>query len=341
MRCNAYIDPETGIALQGEKLKEAQWSNAVTPRCTHELSDTDVFCPACGARVEWGAQIECGTTNYDLEGSKQVAGVSGSVSANWGVGFGCSVGVFVFALVIMTGIMVWSVYLSSTFWLLILLCLLCAVVEWSAGCMVDMFPDAGEPMSKEKRSLLRWGCIFLLCIPLVAPAYGFIQGGIESLRCVDKGRVSLTTYFANKSEMNVLTRIGYRWIYHMCWDFGSTEDKILETSPRGLRNFSGVGESTSTEVNADKDHRDEEISRKLDDSTLSMKISTAMLKNDFAEARRLAKQISDKDLREFQNALIENAESLDANQKKLEKDLKEFQDNLKAAEIRESFFGGR
>ena len=340
MRCCAYIDPKTGIALEGKAL-QAALLDPNSPRCWFELGDDDVFCPSCGARVERVPQTEYEVANYDLKGTRQEAGTSGSASDSWGAGFACSVGFYVFALALMTGIMVWSVYLSSTIWLFVLLCFLCAVVEWSAGCMADMFLDEGEPMSKEKRALLRWGCVFLLCIPLAAPAYGFIQAGIESLQCVDKGNINLTKYFANKSEMNVLTRIGYRWIYHMCWDFGSTEDKILETSPRGLRNFSGVGESTSTEVNADKDHRDEEISRKLDDSTLSMKISTAMLKNDFVEARRLAKQISDKDLRDFQNALIDNAESLDANQKKLQKDLKDFQDNLKAAEIRNSFFGER
>ena len=107
-------------------------------------------------------------SNYDLKGTRQEAGTSGSASDSWGAGFACSVGFYVFALALMTGIMVWSVYLSSTIWLFVLLCFLCAVVEWSAGCMADMFLDEGEPMSKEKRSLLRWGCVFLLCIPLAA-----------------------------------------------------------------------------------------------------------------------------------------------------------------------------
>lgn len=328
MRCNAYIDPETGIALQGERLKEAQWSNTVVPRCVHELSDADVFCPVCGARVEWAALVQSDTVDLS-KGTEQNVGTMELGKAGKAMAVGCSVGVFAFALVVMAGIMVWSVYLSSTIWLFVLLCLLCSVVECSARYMADMFVDAGEPMSKVKRSLLRWVCIFLLCIPLAAPAYGFIQGGIESLQCIDKGKINLAKYFSNKSEMNLLTRAGYRWIYHMCWDFGSTEDEILETSPRGLWKFYDADESASTPVNADKGHSYEEILREFDDSTLSMKISTAMLKNDFAEARRLAKQISDKDLRDFQNALIDNAESLDENQKELQKALKEFQDILK------------
>ena len=329
MRCNAYIDPETGIALQGEKLKEAQWSNTVVPRCAHELSDADVFCPVCGARVERAALVQSDTVDL-LKGTEQDVGTKELGKA---VAIGCSVGVFVIFVAVIAGIMIWSVFLSNTFWLCVLLCALLAGVGCCAESMVSVyevaFMNRGEDMSSKKRGLLRWVCIYMLCVPLSPTAYGFIQGGIESLQCIDKGKINLAKYFSNKSEMNLFTRVGYRWIYHIFWDFGSTEDEILETSPRGLWKFYDADESASTPVNADKGHSYEEILREFDDSTLSMKISTAMLKDDFAEARRLAKQISDKDLRDFQSALIDNAESLDENQKELQKALKEFQDILK------------
>ena len=48
MKCAAYIDPKTGIALEGEALVNAS-KNPDAPRCGHELEFDDVFCPSCGA----------------------------------------------------------------------------------------------------------------------------------------------------------------------------------------------------------------------------------------------------------------------------------------------------
>jgi len=51
MKCKAYIDPETKIALEGEALIAA-FKNPDSPRCGYELGYADLFCPSCGATVE-------------------------------------------------------------------------------------------------------------------------------------------------------------------------------------------------------------------------------------------------------------------------------------------------
>ncbi len=51
MKCTAYIDPTTGIALEGEALVAAL-KNPDAPRCRYELEPDDRFCPSCGASVE-------------------------------------------------------------------------------------------------------------------------------------------------------------------------------------------------------------------------------------------------------------------------------------------------
>ena len=50
MKCQAYIDPETKIALEGEALATAS-KNPDAPRCGYELEPGDSFCPFCGASV--------------------------------------------------------------------------------------------------------------------------------------------------------------------------------------------------------------------------------------------------------------------------------------------------
>ena len=50
MKCNAYIDPKTGIALEGDALKNAS-RTAGAVCCGYELEPDDIFCPSCGARV--------------------------------------------------------------------------------------------------------------------------------------------------------------------------------------------------------------------------------------------------------------------------------------------------
>lgn len=51
MKCEAYIDPKTKLALEGEALIAAA-KNPDAPHCGYELEGDDVFCPSCGARVE-------------------------------------------------------------------------------------------------------------------------------------------------------------------------------------------------------------------------------------------------------------------------------------------------
>ena len=63
MKCKTPIDPETKIALSGEAL-EAALKAPDSPRCGYELATDDVFCPACGAKVEnqslsQGASVSC------------------------------------------------------------------------------------------------------------------------------------------------------------------------------------------------------------------------------------------------------------------------------------------
>lgn len=50
MKCQAYIDPETNIALEGEALVAAS-KNPDAPRCGYELEPGDMFCPSCGAKI--------------------------------------------------------------------------------------------------------------------------------------------------------------------------------------------------------------------------------------------------------------------------------------------------
>jgi len=63
MKCSTPIRRETKKALVGEAL-EAALKDPTSPRCGHELATDDVFCPACGARVEnysssQGAPLSC------------------------------------------------------------------------------------------------------------------------------------------------------------------------------------------------------------------------------------------------------------------------------------------
>lgn len=51
MKCNMPIDWETKAALAGAAL-EAALKDPASPRCGQELSGDDVFCPACGARLD-------------------------------------------------------------------------------------------------------------------------------------------------------------------------------------------------------------------------------------------------------------------------------------------------
>ena len=50
MKCAAYIDPKTGIALEGEALATAS-KDPDAPRCGYELVEDDMFCPRCGVGV--------------------------------------------------------------------------------------------------------------------------------------------------------------------------------------------------------------------------------------------------------------------------------------------------
>ena len=65
MKCQAYIDPETKIALEGEELIKA-YGNSDAPRCGYELEPGDMFCPSCGACVEISLGGRAKTCNKKL-----------------------------------------------------------------------------------------------------------------------------------------------------------------------------------------------------------------------------------------------------------------------------------
>ena len=243
------------------------------------------------------------------------------------------------------GAMILSAFSSSRLWLVVLLLVLLGLINGAAEsllrvCMIAFY-GRDENISSDRMRVLRGLSIAVVCVPLICPAYGFLQGGIESMRHVEEGKISMATYFINKSRMNIFTRVGYRWVYHIFWDFDGVDDDILDTSPFGLGGSLPQCFSDASKSDGEKDDYQTQLSQSLDDSKLGIKISTALMKNDHEEARRLARQISDKDLREWQLALIDNAESLDKSQKELKQNLKEFEDSMKAAAALELLFGGR
>ena len=348
MKCQMPIDPATGIALEGEAL-EAALRDPYSPRCGREIEDGDVFCPSCGARVDstmpTQGRATCDVANIVPEEPEQDMS-SDDERAEKSLDIGLSIAGFVISIAIAAGIMVWSVFLSSTLWLFILFCALLGMVEGCAECMINIyktvFLDNGADLSSVKKKVLHWVCIFLLCIPLSPFWWGFIQGGFESIKFADKGKINLSNYFLNKSGMNLLTRVGYRWVYHLIWDFDGTEDDILETSPWHSLIARIENRPSSTWGKNSKDGDDNEFTH-TPDFTLTMQISTAVMKNDYAEARRLARQISDKAFRDFELALIDKSESnkneLKKIQQDLERDFNKIEKEIRKAEAREFWFG--
>ena len=243
------------------------------------------------------------------------------------------------------GAMILSVFGSSRLRLVFLLLVLLGLISGAAESLLRVYLIAfhvnDEIMSPDRVRVFRGLSIAVVCVPLICPAYGFLQGGIESIRYLEKGKISVARYFFNKSGMNLFTRVGYRWVYHIFWNFAGVEDNLLYTSPLGLGGFPPQRFSDASESEGEKDDYQTQLSQSLDDSKLSMKISTALMKNNHEEARRFARQISDKDLCEWQFSLVDNAESLDRSQKELKQNLKEFEDNIKAAAALELLFGGR
>lgn len=57
MKCNAYIDPETKIALKGDGLETAA-KNSDAPRCGYEIGPSDMFCPACGTQTVYSRPMQ-------------------------------------------------------------------------------------------------------------------------------------------------------------------------------------------------------------------------------------------------------------------------------------------
>ena len=49
--CNAPINPETGASLTEDELEKRRADGHPVDRCHQELTDEDVFCPACGAEI--------------------------------------------------------------------------------------------------------------------------------------------------------------------------------------------------------------------------------------------------------------------------------------------------
>ncbi len=63
MKCAAYIDPKTGIALEGEALATAS-KNSDSPRCGYDLAEDDMFCPRCGIGVNEIKSINIRQTSW-------------------------------------------------------------------------------------------------------------------------------------------------------------------------------------------------------------------------------------------------------------------------------------
>lgn len=393
MRCNAYIDPETKIALKGEALMVAS-KNRDSLRCGWKLLPDDIFCPSCGTKVNHASYICSEPSDMGYQRTRQLRLGNGNDDENVALAIAvalnrqaialeqkpisnCSTGgrrldvgdrrrcikikslflptstwwpktrlevaMWCFGLCAagIAGVMILSVFSSSRLWLIFLLLVLLGLISGTAEsllrvCLIAFYGN-DENMSSDRAKVLRVISIVVVCVPLICPAYGFLQGGIESIRHLEKGKISVAGYFFNKSGMNLFTRVGYRWVYHIFWDFNGVEDNLLDMSPFGLGGFSPQRFSAASESEGEKD----DYQTAMDDSKLGMKISTALMKNDHEEARRLARLISDKDLRECQLALIDNAESLDRSQKELKQNLKEFKDNMKAAAALELLFRGR
>ena len=67
MNCNTPIDSATGLALEGEAL-DAALKDPGSSRCGYDLSPDDVFCPSCGAKVEYCATSRRGRAWYSCKG---------------------------------------------------------------------------------------------------------------------------------------------------------------------------------------------------------------------------------------------------------------------------------
>ena len=66
MKCEALIDPETKIALEGDALVAAS-KNPDSPRCGYEIEDDYDFCPSCGAKVKRTLSSDPAVMDIDAE----------------------------------------------------------------------------------------------------------------------------------------------------------------------------------------------------------------------------------------------------------------------------------
>lgn len=55
MKCNAPVDPETGMVLQGDELAAAISTERVA-FCSNEVDGRDVFCSRYGARCDCNSE---------------------------------------------------------------------------------------------------------------------------------------------------------------------------------------------------------------------------------------------------------------------------------------------
>lgn len=244
--------------------------------------------------------------------------------------------------------------------------------DLTIGDAAEALKTAGAASGKIVANLIG-GVAKLVELALLATAGFWIYGAINAHQDVsDHKALGIILRRMYGTEFNPLTRHGYRmYIKHFtttdptaeftteelgsrlkdafqetfedldayCHDKNNTpERRSLYRFRENLADAAGNASVMAGSGNADSD---DELSQAEDDMRLCLKISTAVKKDDYAEARRLARKISDKDLREFQLANIDQAESLKQSADDLKKSAKEFEDSMKAAALLQLLFGGR
>ena len=144
MKCNTPIDPETKIALVDEAL-EAALKDLNSPRCGHELFADDMFCPACGAKVD-RARLDGG---FDSNGEpapilERINGYSGKrvlVRVGYLLGGVACIGIIILGIVLMKNFRVYSLGLF------LIMPLFAAIQCWRLAFNNDLArADNGDPV---------------------------------------------------------------------------------------------------------------------------------------------------------------------------------------------------
>lgn len=246
--------------------------------------------------------------------------------------------------------------------------------DLTIGDAAEALKTAGTASGKIVANLIGGGGVAkLVGLALLATAGFWIYGAINAHQDVsDHKALGIILRRMYGTEFNPLTRHGYRmYIKHFtttdptaeftteelgsrlkdafqetfedldayCHDKNNTPER--RSLYRFRENLADAAGNASVMAGSGIVDSDDELSQAEDDMRLGLKISTAVMKDDYTEARQLARKISDKDLREFQLANIDQAESLKQSADDLKKSAKEFEDSMKAAALLQLLFGGR